>query len=84
MKIKLIDLLVKKANKEEMPKFIGIVPEVAELNVLPNKDHLDSLYKKYCDKVGRNVEGFVINYRNIISKYVRMKNGKLQEHFDRE
>ena len=27
--------------------------------------------------------GFVINYHNIISKYVRMKNGKLQEHFDR-
>lgn len=22
-------------------------------------------------------------YHNIISKYVRMKNGKLQEHFDR-
>lgn len=68
---------------QQVPSFIGIVPEVAELNVLPNKEHLDSLYQKYCEKVNRNVEGFVINYKNNISKYVRMKNGKLQEHFDR-
>ncbi len=33
-------------------------------------------------KVGRNVEGFIVNYKNIISKYVRMKNGKLQEHHE--
>lgn len=71
-------------ESQEIPKFIGVVPEVAELNVLPTKEHLDSIYQKYCDKVGRNVEGFVINFHNIISKYVRMKNGKLQEHFDRE
>ena len=71
-------------ESQVIPNFIGIVPEVAELNILPNKDHLDSIYQKYCEKVNRNVEGFVINYRNIISKYVRMKNGKLQEHFDRE
>ena len=70
-------------ESQEIPNFIGIVPEVIEFNVLPNKRHLDTLYQKYCDKVGRKVEGFVINYRNIISKYVRMKNGKLQEHFDR-
>lgn len=68
---------------QEIPKFIGVVPEVVELNVLPTKEHLDSIYEKYCAKVNRNVEGFVINYKNIITKYVRMKNGKLQEHFDR-
>lgn len=67
-----------------IPSYIGIVPEVCELNVLPNKAHLDSIYEKYTAKVGRNVEGFVINYRNNISKYVRMKDGKLREHFDRE
>ncbi len=70
-------------DSQEIPNFIGIVPEVAELNILPTKEHLDSIYKKYCEKVKRNVEGFVINYRNFIQKYVRMKNGKLQEHFDR-
>ena len=53
------------------------------MNVIPTKEHLDSIYTKYCEKVNRNVEGFVVNYKNIISKYVRMKNGKLQEHFDR-
>ena len=67
-----------------IPNIIGIVPKVAELNVLPNKEHLDSIYTKYCNKVNRNVEGFVINFNNNISKYVRMKNGKLEEHFDRE
>lgn len=35
------------------------------------------------NRVERDVEGFVVNYKNIISKYVRMKNGKLEEHFDR-
>lgn len=68
---------------QEIPNFIGIVPEVVKLNVLPTKEHLDSIYEKYCSKVNRNVEGFVVNYKNIITKYVRMKNGKLQEHFDR-
>lgn len=68
---------------QQIPNFIGVVPEVAELNILPTKEHLDSIYNKYTEKVKRNVEGFVINYKNIVSKYVRMKNGKLQEHFDR-
>ena len=76
------DLLIYPFVKGSIPKCIGIVPEVATLNVLPNKEHLDSLYEKYTDKVKRNVEGFVVNYKNVISKYVRMKNGKLQEHFD--
>jgi len=68
---------------QKIPNFIGIVPVVKEINVIPNKEYLDSIYSKYIEKVNRNVEGFVINYENIISKYVRMKNGKMQEHFDR-
>lgn len=47
------------------------------------REHLDSIYEKYCKSVNRNVEGFVVNYKNIITKYVRMKNGQLREHFDR-
>lgn len=77
------DLFIYPFQSQEIPKCIGIVPVVAELNVIPNKEHLDSMYEKYCEKVNRNVEGFVVNYKNIISKYVRMKNGKLKEHFDR-
>ncbi len=69
-------------ESQEIPKFIGIVPVVSELKVLPDKRHLDSLYEKYTTRVKRNVEGFVVSYRNQISKYVRMKNGKLQEHHE--
>lgn len=68
---------------QKIPTFIDVVPEVVELNVIPTKEHLDSIYEKYLKKVNRNVEGFVVDYKNIITKYVRMKNGKLQEHFDR-
>ena len=77
------NLFIYPFDNQEIPNFIGVVPEVAELNVIPTKEHLDSLYEKYTNKVNRNVEGFVVNYKNIITKYVRMKNGKLQEHFDR-
>lgn len=67
----------------EIPKCIGIVPEVTELNYLPTKETLDKIYSKYVESEKRDVEGFVINYKDSICKYVRMKNGKLQEHFDR-
>lgn len=77
------ELFIYPFENQEIPKCIGIVPEVVELISLPNKEHLDSIYSKYCEKVKRNVEGFVINYKNNISKYVRMKNGQLKEHFDR-
>lgn len=77
------NLFIYPFQSQQIPKCMGIVPEVAELNVIPSKEHLDSLYEKYVNKVNRNVEGFVVNYKNIISKYVRMKNGKLSEHFDR-
>lgn len=71
-------------NSQVIPNFIGIVPVVAEIRNIPNKEQLDVIYTKYCEKVGRDVEGFVVNYNNSVTKYVRMKNGKLAEHFDRE
>ena len=77
------ELFIYPFENQKIPNFIGIVPVVIELSVIPNKEYLDSLYTKYCEKVNRTVEGFVVNYRNIITKYVRMKNGKLKEHFDR-
>lgn len=77
------NLFIYPFQSQEIPKCMGIVPEVSELNVIPSKEHLDSLYEKYVSKVNRNVEGFVVSYKNIISKYVRMKNGQLREHFDR-
>lgn len=67
----------------QIPNCIGVVPTAYVIEYIPDKDKLDVLYEKYCNKVERNVEGFVVNFDNNISKYVRMKNGKLQEHFDR-
>jgi len=68
---------------QSIPNFIEVVPVVKEIQNIPNKEQLDKIYEQYCQKVKRNVEGFVVNYDNRITKYVRMKNGKLQEHFDR-
>lgn len=66
-----------------IPNYIGIVPVSYTLGIVPDKNKLDELYSAYCKRVNRNVEGFVVNYNDRISKYVRMKNGKLSEHFDR-
>lgn len=77
------ELFIYPFENQIIPTVIGIVPEVAELKVLPNKEMLDKLYQKYCDKKKRNVEGFIVNYKNTVTKYIRMKSGKMQEHFDR-
>lgn len=77
------DLFVYPFESLEIPKYIGVVPVAYELKIIPNKDKLDELYEKYTTVKKRNVEGFVVNYENRITKYVRMKNGKLTEHFDR-
>jgi hypothetical protein len=69
---------------QAVPVCIGIVPVVADLQCLVGKEQLDELYQEYTQQEGRNVEGFVINYNNNITKYVRMKNGRLSEHFDWE
>ena len=68
----------------QIPSCIGVVPVVTILSILPNKEHLDSIYEKYSNKVGRKVEGLVIDFRNNIAKYVRMKNGKLVEYSDND
>lgn len=77
------ELFIYPFNSQVIPSFIGIVPVVTEINNIPNKEQLDNIYERYCNKLNRDVEGFVVNYNDNITKYVRMKNGKLQEHFDR-
>lgn len=77
------DLFIYPFETLEIPKCIGVVPMAYEIEYIPDKSKLDILYSKYTEKVKRNVEGFVVNYNNNITKYVRMKNGELQEHFDR-
>lgn len=77
------DLFVYPFDDLEIPKCIGVVPLAYEVPYIPDKVNLDTLYSKYCEKVKRDVEGFVVNYNNTIEKYVRMKNGKLEEHRDK-
>lgn len=77
------DLFIYPFETQEIPKCIDIVPLAYSIEYIPDKDKLDILYEKYTNKVKRDVEGFVVNVNNTIRKYVRMKNGKLQEHFDR-
>ena len=62
-----------------IPECIGVVPMARELTNIPTKNELDIIYDEYTSEV----EGFVINYKNSIQKYVRYKNGKPSEHFDR-
>lgn len=77
------DLFIYPFETLEIPKCVGVVPVAYKIEYVPDKDKLDVLYEKYTTKVNRNVEGFVVNINNTIRKYVRMKNGQLQEHFDR-
>lgn len=77
------ELFIYPFKDQHIPDFIGVVPIVEELRIIPNKKDLDVIYADYCEKVNRDVEGIVVNYENTITKYVRMKNGKLQDHVDR-
>ena len=77
------DLFIYPFINKEIPDFIGIVPVIQTLKTIPSKIELDDIYAEYTNKVNRNVEGIIVNYLNNITKYVRMKNGKLQDHTDK-
>ena len=81
-----IDKLMYAFKDQNIPSYINTVPIVDINSYMLRKLTLDSLYEEYISKVGRQVEGFVI-YNEIFKqpiKYVRLKNGKLQEHFYRK
>lgn len=69
---------------QELPKFISCVPVAYSLDEIPSPKELDTLYENYCEEVGRDVEGFVMNTGGEIKKYVRMKKGKKSRHFSWE
>lgn len=69
-------------ENQEFPNYIGIVPVVEERESFPDIETLNYNYDLYKVKVNRNVEGFIIAQNNNVNKYVRMKNGKLQEHHE--
>jgi hypothetical protein len=76
------ELFIYPFENQEFPEYIGIVPVVQERESQLNVEGLDLLYIYYTNKVNRNVEGFIIAQNNNVNKYVRMKNGKLQEHHE--
>lgn len=78
------DLFIYPFITQQIPDFINIIPVVRNLNHIPFKEELDALYEEYTNSKEDKVEGFVVNYENKILKYVRMKNGKLTDHFDWE
>ena len=61
-------------------KIAGIIDDVLEK--YPDIETLDYNYDLYKVKTGRDVEGFILAQNNNVSKYVRMKNGKLQPHHE--
>lgn len=65
---------------QEVPDFIGKVPNVRVSSIMPQKEDLDEIYKDYTDEKGRSVEGFIVVANNNVLKYVRLKNGQLTEH----
>ena len=76
------ELFIYPFENQEFPGYIGIVPVVQERDNLPDIETLNYLYNIYCSKTQRNVEGFIVAQNNNVNKYVRMKNGKLEEHHE--
>lgn len=74
------ELFIYPFEEKEIPEYLGVVPQVTQIKELPTKAILDTIYEGYTKIVERPVEGFVMNYRGIITKYVRMKKGKIVEY----
>lgn len=65
---------------KNIPDYIGKVPVAFTVTKQPEIKDLNERYDFYTNSVNRNVEGFIINSGNSVSKYVRLKDGKLTEH----
>lgn len=66
--------------EQKVPHYIGIVPVIEVRESYPTIELLNTIYSYYTEKANRSVEGFIIEQNNNVNKYVRMKNGKLEEH----
>jgi len=63
-----------------IPDCIGVVPVVCKMDHYPTIENLNNLYAEYASAIECNVEGFVIEQQNSVRKYLRMKNGKPEQH----
>jgi len=73
-----IDFLIYPFTEQIIPEYIGVVPVVKRTADKVTIPYLDDLYNEY--EPDRDVEGFIVNTHNNIVKYVRMKNGGLEDH----
>lgn len=72
---------------EIIPSFVGVVSKLENDFQKINKETMDSLYNEYTNDQNRIIEGFVImdlEDESKVVKYVRCKNGKVQDHFQWE
>lgn len=74
------ELFIYPFENQQIPEYIGIVPLVYEGNDIPTKEFLDNLYSYRTLTSFRDIEGFIIINNNNITKYVRIKNGKLEDY----
>ena len=65
---------------KNIPDYIGKVSVAFTATKQPEIKDLNEMYDFYTNSVNRNVEGFIINFGNSVSKDVRLKDGKLTEH----
>lgn len=67
-------------NNQTIPEYIGQVRVVLETKQVVTPELLNNLFDNEFTEEAP-IEGYVVNTNNIISKYVRLKNGVLQPHF---
>lgn len=67
---------------KQIPDYLGVVPLVCEMFVVPTKESMDKVYDEYTDGLNRRVEGLVVSRNNIIEKYLRYNKGKFVEYDD--
>lgn len=72
-----LELLKYAFNNQFIPDFISLVPKIVSIDEV-HIEQIDDVYISHTDLVGQ-VEGFILNRNNEITKYVRYKNGILEE-----
>jgi len=76
------ELFIYPFQSQQIPDCMGIVPIINEEITNINKEELDKIYDTYCKHQDGKVEGFIVNNNDSIHKYVRLKDGKFEEHHE--
>ena len=74
------ELFIYPFKDQIIPNYMSVVPLIEDLHAFPSVEYMDELYREYSHSLGRSVEGFCVSDGQLVRKYVRMKNGNLQDH----